>query len=318
MPEIRAAVVGVGHLGRLHALKYARSPRSELVAVVDENAARAQAIAGECGTQALSDYRALRGRVDVASIAVPASAHHRIARYLLRHGIDLLIEKPIARTLRQADGLVRLARRTGRVLRVGHLERFNPAARELARRVRQPLFIEVHRLAPFKPRGTDVDVAMDLMIHDLDLVHMLVGAPPRRIEACGTAVLSDHADIANARLSWAQGCVANLTASRISTRTERKLRLFQADRYLSADLNSGRILVCRRTQGDNGMRIDSDEIVTDGDSLTREIEAFLDAVEHGSDDGVSGEVARSALATALKIGRQLEQGFRPGPHAAAG
>src|SRR5258708_36217551 len=213
---IRTAVIGVGHFGRLHAEKYAGLSGSKLVAVADENPARAAEIAGAFGVDAVEDYRQLFGRVDAVSIAVPTAQHHPVARSCLEAGLHCLVEKPISESLPQADELIRLARERRLILQVGHLERFSAARAALEGKIQEPLFVECNRIAPFKPRGTDVSVILDLMIHDIDLILELVKAPIVELDAVGVPVLGDHEDIANARLVFANGCVANVTASRIS------------------------------------------------------------------------------------------------------
>ena len=233
--KIRLAVVGAGQFGRNHCRVARESAQAELVAVVDRDPARAAE--GAAGTAlALTEARDLAGKVDAAIVAVPTTAHEEVACALLEAGIDVLVEKPIARDLASADRLIAAAAaRHGRILQVGHLERFNPAVLELERRARLPLFFEVHRMNLFSPRSLDVDVVLDLMIHDVDLVLALAGASPSEIRAAGISILSEKVDIANVRLQFPNGCVANLTASRVSTERVRKLRLFQPRQYLSLD-----------------------------------------------------------------------------------
>jgi predicted dehydrogenase len=315
MGTIRAAVIGAGYLGRFHAQKLAASPLCELVAVVDSDKARAHAVARETGAQPYTDYRQICGAIDAASVVVPTAAHHKVARDLIRAGVNVLLEKPMTETLRQADALIRMARSRNVILQVGHLERFNPASVKLHEIASRPRFIEAHRLAPFKPRGTDVDVVLDLMIHDIDLILGLVQSPVRRIEASGTAVLSASADIANARLTFADGCVANVTASRISLKTERKLRVFQSDTYVSADLQNRRLTVCRRQAGGDSPQITLDQVEAEGDALEAEVAAFLQAVSNGSAPAVSGVDGRRALAAALQISRLIAATQPPGTSA---
>jgi predicted dehydrogenase len=308
---LRTAVVGVGHFGRLHAEKLAAAEGSTLVAVVDRDEARAREVAGALGVEALGDHRGLAERVDAASVAVPTLAHHDVASDLLAQGIHVLLEKPIAETVEQADRLNALAAARGLILQVGHLERFSPAYRVLAHSVGSPLYIESHRISPFRDRGTDVDVVLDLMIHDIDLVAALVRQAPESVEAVGAPVLSPTADIVNTRLRFPGGCVANITASRVSLRTERKMRIFGTDSYVTADFVEGRVLVLRRQAGNGGAptiipgihqeehRLDKD------DGLMREVESFLTAVRTGGRPVVTGEDGRAALKTALAIGESL-------------
>jgi predicted dehydrogenase len=301
--------VGVGYLGRFHAEKYAAHPGAELVAVVDADAGRAGAIASPLGAAALADHRALIGRVDCASVAVPTNRHHDVARDLLDAGIDVLVEKPLTTTVEEAKALVELAVRGGRILQAGHLERFNPAVLALDGLVTQPRFIECHRLAPFTERGTDVDVVLDLMIHDLDVILSMVPSALRSVEAVGVPVLTNSVDIANARLRFANGCIANLTASRVSLKRERKLRLFQADAYIALDYGERRVRICRREPEADGQAslVLEEREVPDGDALALEIDAFLRAVRERETPVVTGwdglrtlevvHVIRESLAT---------------------
>jgi predicted dehydrogenase len=245
MEKIRAAVVGVGYLGRFHAQKYALLGDCSLVGVVDVQPETAARVAAEVHTSAYPDFRALLGKVDAVSVVTPTPTHYDIARAFLESGAHVLVEKPIAESTDQAERLIGAARQYGRVLQVGHLERFNPTILAAESLLSRPRFIECHRLAPFKERGTDVNVVLDLMIHDIDLVQMIVGSPVAALEAIGTPVFSSEIDIANARLRFDSGCVANVTASRVSLKTERKLRVFRDDAYLSIDLQQKILTVMR-------------------------------------------------------------------------
>ena len=300
--KLRAAVIGVGYLGQFHAEKLAALESVELVAVVDADAARARQIAGKHGCEALADPRALQGRVDLVSIAVPTDGHHDVALPLLEAGVHLLVEKPIARSLEEADAMLAAARRGGALLAVGHLERFNPAFRALAAASTKPLFIDCERLSGFKERGIDVDVVLDLMIHDLDLVLSLVKGEIAQISACGFQVLTDSIDIANVRIEFADGCVANLSASRVSQAPVRKLRVFQHDGYASADLQAGKLRMARRDARKGGI-VEDEATFDDRDALRAEIEGFVDAVRSGRRPPVAGEDGRKALALALEVGR---------------
>lgn len=310
MTALRVAVIGAGYLGRFHAQKYAALPECQLVAVVDINREAAQSVALACHTQALFDYRQLLGQVDAVSIAAPTRVHYMIAHDFLTHGAHVLVEKPITPTLAEADALIDLAHTQRRVLQVGHLERFNAALTALRTRVGQPLFIEGHRLAPFKPRGTDVSVVLDLMIHDIDLILELAGAELTRIDASGAAVLTEAIDIANARLVFANGCVANVTASRVSLKTERKLRVFAHEAYFSVDLHARALSIYRKSgqemyPGVPG--IDSKTVhFAEDDPLLAQVRAFLHAVQTGEPPVVSGKDGRRALAAALEIGSLLK------------
>jgi predicted dehydrogenase len=311
MTPLRAAVVGVGYLGRFHAEKYAAHPGANLVAVADVDAERARSIAAALGVEAVTDYRALVGRIDCASVAVPTQAHHAVALGLLEAGIDVLVEKPLTATIPEGKVLVELAARGGRVLQVGHLERFNPAIRALDGIVAEPRFIECHRLAPFTERGTDVDVVLDLMIHDLDVILSMVPYPVRSVEAVGVPVLTPSADIANARLRFTNGCIANVTASRVSLKRERKLRIFQANAYLSVDYGERRVLVCRREPSENGPALTVEECeVPETDALADEIDAFLTAVRDREQPPVTGWDGLRALEVAHMILQNLEEEVR--------
>ncbi len=312
MTRIRTAVVGVGYLGRFHAEKYAAHPDAELVAVVDVDAERAGAVARELGVEAARDHGTLVGRVDCASIAVPTNLHYEVARDLLAAGVDVLVEKPVTTTVDEAKTLVELAVRGGRVLQVGHLERFNPAFLALEGLVSQPRFIECHRLAPFTERGTDVDVVLDLMIHDLDVILSMVPSALRSVEAVGVPVLTPSADIANARLRFANGCIANVTASRVSLKRERKLRIFQADAYVSVDYGERRVRICRREPDADGQAalVLEEREVPEGDALETEIDAFLRAVREREAPPVSGWDGLRALEVAHVIRESLETEVR--------
>ena len=313
MDTVRTAVIGVGYLGRFHAQKYAALAGSRLVAVVDADPAARERVAAEPGCRPVADYRDILGEVDAVSIATPTPAHHRIARECLERGVHVLVEKPVTETIEEARDLVAVAARAGRVLQVGHLERFNPAIRALEGTLGAPRFVESHRLAPFRERGTDVNVVLDLMIHDIDLIQSLVRSPIVSIDAVGTSVFSSGLDIANARIRYANGCVANTTASRISMKVERKLRLFQDDAYVSIDLQQKVLTVVRKPPEGSGATLGQVSIeersYEQGDALLLEIESFLDAVRTGRPPAVTGEDGLRALETALSI-TELVQGGR--------
>jgi predicted dehydrogenase len=305
MDKLRAAVIGVGYLGRFHAQKYAALPECVLQAVVDPQAQTAATVGSELGVAALSDYRELLGKVDAVSIVTPTALHFEIARAFLDSGAHVLVEKPITETVEQARELTALARQRGRVLQVGHLERFNPVVIAAEPVLRAPRFIECQRLAPFRERGTDVNVVLDLMIHDLDIVQSMVGSEIVAVDAIGTPVFSNEIDIANARIRFANGCVANATASRVSLKTERKLRIFQDDAYLSLDLQQKILTVIRKQAGGEGegrLPVSIEEQSFDqGDALRSEIIAFLASCRNEAPVVVSGEDGMRALRTAVAI-----------------
>ncbi len=310
MNKLRAAVVGVGYLGRFHAQKYAACSGSELVAVVDARADVARQVAAECGGRAETDYRVLAGQIDVASVATTTPYHCEVASWLLQAGVHVLVEKPITTTLDEASKLIELARKHGRVLQVGHLERFNPALRAAEPLLHSPRFIECHRLAPFRERGTDVNVVLDLMIHDIDLLQSLVRSDVVSLDAVGAPVFSGETDIANARLRFANGCVANVTASRVSMKTERKMRIFMEEGYLSIDLQQKILTSIRKRElaaGEAGLPVSIDEqSFEQGDALRAEIEAFLAACRGECPPAVSGEDGRRALQLAIEITERLK------------
>jgi len=301
--KLRAAVVGAGYLGSFHAEKYAQASGCELVAVADVDRARAEALAARLGTRAVADFRELLGTVDCVSVVVPTQHHHDVARVLLEAGVDCLVEKPLAASSALAGELVRVARERGRILQVGHLERFNPALTRLARIIDNPRFIECHRLASFTTRGADVDVVRDLMIHDLDLIRLLVPHAVVSIEAVGVPVVTPTVDIANTRLRFAGGCIANVTASRVSMKRERKLRLFQPDAYVAFDLAERSVRICRRTPVAGGQaEIAWEQIdLGEADALAREIDAFLASVRTRARPAVTGEDGCAALELAERI-----------------
>lgn len=299
----RAAVVGAGYLGTFHAEKYAAAAGCELVAVADVELGRAEALAARLGTRAVADFTELIGSIDCASVVVPTQHHHRVAAALLSAGVDCLVEKPLAASAELARDLLRLAAEHGRILQVGHLERFNPALTRLARMIDRPRFVECDRIAPFTARGADVDVVRDLMIHDLDLIRLLVPQEVTSIEAVGVPVVTPAIDIANVRLRFAGGCIANLTASRVAMKRERKMRLFQPDLYLAFDLAERSVRICRRTPGPDGLAEIAWEQVDLGeaDALGREIDAFLASVRTRARPAVTGEDGCAALELAERI-----------------
>jgi predicted dehydrogenase len=310
MAKIRAAVVGVGYLGAFHAHKYAQALDCELVAVVDPRAQAREKVASELNTRGLADHRSLLGNVDAVSVATTTPSHFPVVREFLEAGAHVLVEKPITETTELARELLELARRRSLVLQVGHLERFNPAIVAAEPHLREPRFIECHRLAPYRERGTDVNVVLDLMIHDIDIVQTIVGAPIDSIEAIGTAVFSDEIDIANARIRFANGCVTNATASRVSMKTERKLRIFEDEAYMSIDLQQKILTVIRKKGGPvaaGQLPVTIDEQSFDaGDALRAEIESFLDCIRTGRPPVVSGEDGMRALETAMRISEQVK------------
>ena len=307
--KVRVAVVGVGYLGRFHAEKLSRLKEAELVGVVDSDLERAEKIARDLGTKAFATHEEVIDQVDAVSVVTPTLTHHQVTMDFLSAGKDVFCEKPLAATLEEADEMVGLASQSGRVLQVGHLERFNPAVEEMLSRAKDPMFIECNRIAPFKARATDVDVALDLMIHDLDIILAMVGRDPSEIRAVGVPVLGQHADIVNARLEFPGGCVANVTASRLALKDERKMRVFQPDAYLSLDFKKRKLLVVNGVEFIPGKK---PKVATErprfgkSDPLEKELAAFLECVRSRACPRVSGEDGRRALACALEVQRWVQ------------
>jgi len=299
LSRIRAAVIGAGSFGRHHLRILSQSPGAELAGVVDSDAQRAAAAGSQHGCPVYASVPDLAGKIDAAIVAVPTSAHADVGCALLESGIDVLVEKPIAADVASARRLVDTAARAGRILKVGHLERHNPAVRALKKMMTIPLFFEVHRLSLFSPRSLDVDVVLDLMIHDLDIVLDLVGVLPEEIRAAGISILSDKVDIANVRLAFPGGCIANFTASRVSTERVRKLRLFQPHQYISLDYQKQEA-VTFTVSGTQQIGFQPLTVAKD-EPLRLEIESYLEAVRNRSRPLVSGEEGLRALDVGLAI-----------------
>jgi len=319
LDKTRVAIIGVGAFGRNHARVAStlaqRGEPVELAGVFDTNSARASKVAGEFKTQAFVTMEELTGRVDAACVAAPTSEHLRVSRALMEMGVDVLVEKPVALSLTETDELISTAHRTGRIAQVGHLERFNPAVRACAPLVTTPMFFEVHRLSVFTPRSLDIDVVLDLMIHDLDIVLSFVGSPLKEVRAVGLPILTPKVDIANVRLEFESGCVANLTASRVSTERVRKLRFFQPRQYISIDYSRQDVLVFSvdaNARGavevqpgmvptpNPGIGVQKPRVVNE-EPLEAELRAFVNSVRTRSEPVVTLEDGRSALAAALEI-----------------
>ncbi len=338
MKKVRVAVIGAGSFGRNHVRAVRQMENADLVAVVDLRLDKAQALATEFGSQAFSDVGELPGQIDAAIVATPTVTHEEVVTRLLEAGMDVLVEKPIADSAPAGERMTRLAAELGRILQVGHLERFNPAVTALESALTIPLFFEIHRLSLFTPRSLDVDVVLDLMIHDLDIVLSFTGAMPEEIRAAGISVLSNRVDIANVRLSFATGCIANLTASRVSTEKVRKLRLFQPGEYISVDYqrqdavkisvngadtgilrnelqseiteNKGPILHSGFVSSKNDITPQIGFVplnVTRGEPLQRELQAFFAAVRDRSQPKVDGVGATNALRVAEQILAKIEE-----------
>ena len=309
--QIRVGVIGVGHLGQFHVQKYVELCQVDLVGVADLDFARAQEIAARNGTKAYASVTELLLRVDAVSIAVPTVDHFAVASQALNAGLHVLLEKPISATIEEGRKLVALAAKQHLVFQVGHLERFNPVFVAASKKITQPRFIEVHRLSPFTFRSIDVDVVLDLMIHDLDLVLSLVKSPIREIFAVGVPVLSQQVDIANVRVHFVNGAVCNLTASRVSLQKERKIRLFQPDAYFSLDLANFSLVRCERKEFDYSSPIPQLDYQKKefprADSLKSEIESFVNAVRDGTPPVISGVDALVAMEAACQIKEKIAQ-----------
>jgi len=304
----RLGVIGVGHLGKHHARIAAGVPGARLTAVADTQRDRAVAAAAAAGAKVFEDYRDLFGQVDAVTVAAPTEKHHEIALAFLERGVSVLVEKPITRSLTEADALIAAAKQSGATLATGHTERYNPAVAAVMPLVSTPRFIEVHRLGVFPDRSLDIDVVFDLMIHDLDIILALVKSDVSAIEAVGVPVLTDKFDIANARLRFASGCIANVTASRISRERVRKIRFFQPDAYISIDYAEQSVEGYRlkRREGQRPEIQGGQLPVTREEPLKREIEDFVGAVRDKRAPLVSGEDGRRALALAQAIADKME------------
>jgi len=311
-------VIGAGAFGRNHARVYRQLQQegTELAAIVDTDAARAAAVSREFGNPPCLSLGDLRGRVDAASVAVPTVEHLKVARALMEAGIDVLIEKPLAPSLAEADEIIHVAQRTGRVVQVGHLERFNPAVRATVPLLTQPMFFEVHRLSVFTPRSLDIDVILDLMIHDLDVVLSFVHSPVKEIRAVGLPILTPRVDIANVRMEFDSGCVANFTASRVSTERVRKLRFFQPQQYISIDYSRQDVMVftvdpsaAAKASPNPGIGMQKPAVVSE-EPLHAELRSFLDAVRHRTQPQVPLADGRRALAVALDVLAEIREHSR--------
>jgi len=314
MKKMRIGVVGVGHLGCFHARKYARMHEVELAGVVDTDVTRATAVAGELRCPAYASHQELFGRVDAVSVAVPTSAHFEISRDFLKRDVDVLIEKPMTQSLEEADELIDLSEQRGLIVQVGHLERYNPAVVALRDILTNPMFIESHRLSLFKGRSLDVSVVLDLMIHDIDIILNYVKSDLDHLHAAGIAVISPQVDIANARLEFKNGCVANVTASRISAKNQRKIRLFQSDAYVSVDFSAREISITRRDPRSEcgpipGLSFSQIHFEAE-DALEAELKAFVRSVASRAAPEVSGKEGRKALHIALSIMEQINSNNR--------
>jgi predicted dehydrogenase len=305
MKRPRVAVIGVGHLGKFHSQKYkALGDRCEFVAVCDSREDHGRAMAQEFGVDYVPDARLLLGKVDAVTVAASTPAHYELGKWLLSHGIHVHMEKPLTSTAKEGEELCRIAETKGVCLQVGHVERFNPALVSAREKLHKPLFIECHRLAPFKPRSVDVDVVLDVMIHDLDVILSLVKSEPVKVSAVGTPVITKKVDIANARVEFASGTVANITASRVSQNTQRKFRIFQPDQYMSIDFGSGEVNLLTKTgewsEGEIPLEAEAWNLEK-GDALLAETKSFIEAVQGAHPVVVSGRDGLMALRLAEQI-----------------
>ena len=311
MKKLRVGVIGTGYLGKFHTEKYAKMDNVDLVGVVDIDRSKSVDIAKKFSTASYTDHKELLGMVDAVSIVVPTSAHFAVAKDFLENDIDVLIEKPITLTLEEADKLIALAESRGTIIQVGHLERFNPAVVALHDVIKKPMFLESHRLSTYNERGIDVSVVLDLMIHDIDIILNFVKSKIKSIHASGACVISEHVDIANARLEFDSGCVANITASRISTKNERKIRLFQKDAYISIDFANYEITMIQKSGNENNGLIPGMDIkhfsFSKSDALNDEIISFVRAVTTRSTPEVTGQMGRDALKIAISAMEQIRR-----------
>lgn len=311
MKKIKCAVIGVGYLGKFHAQKYQLIENAELVAVCDANLTVVEEVSRLLDVPAYLDYRDLFGKVDAVSIAATTKHHYQIARDCLAQGIHVLLEKPMTETTQEAVELIQCAQQNQAKLQVGHLERFNAARLALDPYIHHPLFIESNRLAPYNPRGADVNVILDLMIHDIDIIQTIVHSPIRSIEAQGAPVLSSSIDIANARITFENHCVANVTASRVSFKSERKTRIFQPNSYISIDFQEKQFAVFEKGDGElfPGIpNVQQQQIhIEKGDALLEEIRAFVECIINNTEPLVTGEEGLAALDTAARITELIHQ-----------
>lgn len=302
MSKIRVAVIGTGHLGSIHARIYKELENASLVGVCDINPERLTQVCQSLGVPGYRDYRELFGKIDAVSIAVPTKLHYALACDLLKNRIHALVEKPFTTSLKEADSLIKTAAKNRLILQVGHVERFNSAFAATQKLIREPRFIECHRLSPFPHRSLDIGVVLDLMIHDIDIVLGLVNSPLKKIEAVGIPVLTRFEDIANARLAFKNGCIANLTASRVSEEWMRKIRIFMKNTYISLDYKNEQASVYRK--GLTGISKETLPIEKE-EPLKKELASFIECVAHGRQPVISGEVARQALEAAFAITQKI-------------
>jgi predicted dehydrogenase len=308
---LRVGVVGVGYLGKIHARIYSRLPDVELIGVVDIDPTAAEASAKECGCTAYTDATVLLDKVDAVSIVVPTVQHLSVARPFLEHGIHMLLEKPIASTLEEGAEIVRLAEQRGAMLQIGHLERYNAGVMGLAARIKNPRFIEAHRIGEFVARATDVDVVSDLMIHDIDIILSLVGAPLSTVSATGLPVLTNQVDIANAHLEFENGCVANVTASRVSSKQLRRIRIFEEHSYEALNFIDQQIDSVKTLPPCNGK--EWPEIVREKieieprQPLDAELADFIQTIRRGSKPQVDGTTGLEALRVAMEVKKEIER-----------
>ncbi len=309
LKKTKVAVIGVGYLGKFHAEKYSGHPDVDLVAVVDTDREKADEIGDRFGIKGFTDYREIIGKVDAVSIAVPTNCHYEVARDFLRNGVHILLEKPITSTLAEAEELIRISCENYTVLQVGHIERFNPVIMALDDILNGPRFIESIRIAQFKPRGTEVNVVLDLMIHDIDIIQNIVHSPVKNIHSIGAPVFTPEEDIANARIEFENGCVANVTASRISLKSERRMRIFQPDAYITMDFQNKKVAVFRKGDGEMFPGVPNvkmeERLLEQTDALKEEISSFIESVRTGKPPVVTGEDGKRALETALLINKKL-------------
>jgi predicted dehydrogenase len=314
--KLRVGVVGIGYLGRFHAEKYAAIPGAKIVGLADLLPQRAREWADKLGTEAFSSYRSLLGKVDAVSVVVPTDRHYEVSREFLLAGSDVLVEKPIASTIEEAEELIALARKQGKILQVGHVERFNPVILAAREKIRVPLFVECRRLTRFRGRGAEVDVVLDLMIHDLDIILSIVRSPVREVRAAGALFVTEKTDIANARLEFDCGSVADVSASRVSLEDCRRMRVFQPGTCLTLDYGSKEVSLLRRSTAPEkgGFRIAAEKVeVRSGDALEAEIRSFVHSSVTRTAPAVTGEDGRDALALAFRINEKIRKNLEKVP-----
>ena len=308
MSKVKIAVIGIGYLGEFHAQKYKANKNADLIGIIDTNKQRSEEISNKIGVKSYNDYKSIIDQVDAVSIVVPTNLHYKIAKFFIENKKHVLIEKPFASNAAEARKLKKISEKNKTILQIGHLERFNKAFVELKDKVKNPLFIECNRISPFKIRGTEVDVIMDLMIHDLDIIMSINKSKIKNIQASGISVLTSKTDIANARIVFEDNCVCNLSSSRISDKIERKMRVFQKNSYFSLDYQNSSLGTYKKIKNKNAVSIEKKEkSFPQNDSLKDEIDSFVKCIKNNKKAVVDASDGLNALTYALKISNLIKK-----------